>query len=68
MAWHPDESLPSTPLQPHERVQARRVLKWYEQREFLQKTLKLWLTWLLAVPALITSVWGVIQLFLTHGK
>ena len=67
MAWHPDE-LPSTPLAPHERVQARRVLKWYEQKEFLQKTLKLWGTYLLGLPALIVSVWGVVQLFLTHGK
>ncbi len=67
MAWHPDE-LPSTPLQPHERVQARRVLKWYEQKEFLQKTLKLWGTYLLGLPALAVSIWGVIQIFLTHGK
>ena len=66
MAWRPDNE--SGPLQPHERVQARRVLKWYEQREFLQKTLKLWGTYLLGLPALAVSVWGVIQIFLTHGK
>ena len=65
MAWRPDNE--SGPLQPHERVQARRVLKWYEQKEFLQKTMRLWGTYLLGLPALIVSIWGVVQLFL-HGK
>lgn len=69
MAWDPDkENPPSGPLQPHERVQARRVMKWYENRALLYKTLGLWWKWLITVPPVAVAAWGLWQFILTRGN
>lgn len=68
MAWNPDDDLPSGPLAPHERQQARRVLRWYERRVFLRAFVALWAKWLIMVPTAMMAAWGLLQALWHSGK
>jgi hypothetical protein len=67
MAWNPEENLSNAPLQPSERKDVRRVLKWYERRVFFQASLRVWGLWLLGLPTCMLALWGLAQAFL-HGR
>jgi hypothetical protein len=67
MAWNPDDNLPDSPLLPHERQATRRVLRWYEIKTIRQASIKVWASWLVAVPTAMMTVWGLIQLVM-HGS
>jgi hypothetical protein len=67
MPWNPEDDLPKGPLAAHERQKARRVIHWYERRAIWRGIAATSLRWLLALPAAMLAVWGIIQLVL-HGR
>jgi hypothetical protein len=68
MAWDPDQSIPDSPLTKPERRDTRRVLKWYERREFIRQAAASWAKWLIGMPFAMLSLWQLVQLISAHVK
>lgn len=68
MAWNPDDSIPDSPFTKPERRDVRRVLRWYERREFLRSGLKWWGIWVIGLPTAMVGVWQIVQLLIGHIK
>lgn len=68
MAWNPDKEIPDGPLTKVERQDTRRVLHWYERREWLRTNLVSWVKWLVGLPFAMLSLWQLIQLIAAHVK
>ncbi len=67
MEWDPDENLPKKALEPHERQQVRRVLRWYERRVLFRASAGRLARWLVGLPSALIAAWALVQHFLT-GK
>ena len=68
MAWNPDHDIPDGPLTKPERRDTRRVLHWYERREFGRSALKSWAMWLVTVPMAMLGMWQIFQIVAGHVK
>jgi hypothetical protein len=68
MAWNPDENIPDSPLTKIERQDTRRVLRWFERREFMRLAVSAWAKWIVGLPFLMLSVWQLVQLMTGHVK
>jgi len=67
MAWDPDEDLSKKPLEPHERQQTRRVIRWFERRASFRASIARSAGWLVGLPTALAAGWALVQHFLT-GK
>ena len=68
MAWNPDADIPNTPLTKPELRDVRRVLRWFEHREYLRAGIASWIKWLIGLPFVMLSLWQLIQLIEAHLK
>ena len=68
MAWNPDENIPNSPLTKPELRDTRRVLRWFERREYLHAGIVSWVKWIVGLPFVMLSLWQLIQLLQVHIK
>jgi hypothetical protein len=64
--WDPDANIPDNPFTPPERRDVRRVVRWYERREYLRSGLKSWVLWVIGLPTMMLAIWQIIQIVTWH--
>jgi hypothetical protein len=68
MAWNPDDTIPDTPFTKPERRDVRRVVRWYERREYLRSGARSWALWIVGLPTAMIAFWQIAQLLIGHFK
>ena len=68
MIWNPDHDIPDGPLLKPERRDVRRVLRWYERREYLRRGTISWAKWLVGLPVGMLALWQFVQLLMGAFK
>lgn len=68
MAWNPDDQIPDSPFTKPERKDVRRVVRWYERREYFHSGLRSWALWLFGLPAAMIALWQIVLLMIGHVK
>ena len=66
MAWNPDDFIPDNPFTKPERRDVRRVVRWYERREYFHSGLRSWALWIFGLPAAMIAFWQIAQMVIGH--